>query len=156
MRLLGMASGPAVIKGCLDSCTGLEAALPGPPMAPESTWSPSQSEAPWHMWVLSHCGCCCQVASVMPDSVRPHRRQPTRLRSPWDSLGKNTGVGCHFLLRSSQSTSEQNCYRQNCVFPRHAPAYMKPQSLMWLRLAFMEVIKVKWDHEGGALIRPDW
>ena len=34
----------------------------------------------------------------MSDSVRPHRQQPTRLRSPWDSPGKNTGVGCHFLL----------------------------------------------------------
>ena len=35
----------------------------------------------------------------MSDSVRPHRRQPTRLRCPWDSPGKNTGVGCHFLLQ---------------------------------------------------------
>ena len=31
----------------------------------------------------------------MSDSVRPHRRQPTRLPCPWDSPGKNTGVGCH-------------------------------------------------------------
>ena len=36
----------------------------------------------------------------MSDSVRPHRRQPTRLPHPWDSPGKNTGVGCHFLLLS--------------------------------------------------------
>ena len=35
----------------------------------------------------------------MSDSVRPHRRQPTRLSHPWDSPGKNTGVGCHFLLQ---------------------------------------------------------
>ena len=35
----------------------------------------------------------------MSDSVRPHRRQPTRLHHPWDSPGKNTGVGCHFLLQ---------------------------------------------------------
>ena len=35
----------------------------------------------------------------MSDSVRPHRRQPTRLPHPWDSPGKNTGVGCHFLLQ---------------------------------------------------------
>ena len=33
----------------------------------------------------------------MSDPVRPHRRQPTRLPHPWDSPGKNTGVGCHFL-----------------------------------------------------------
>jgi len=31
--------------------------------------------------------------------MRPHRWQPTRLPRPWDSLGKNTGVGCHFLLQ---------------------------------------------------------
>ena len=36
----------------------------------------------------------------MSNSVRPRRRQPTRLPHPWDSLGKNTGVGCHFLLKS--------------------------------------------------------
>ena len=35
----------------------------------------------------------------MSDSVRPHRRQPTRLPRPWDSPGKNTAVGCHFLLQ---------------------------------------------------------
>ena len=35
----------------------------------------------------------------MSNSVWPHRRQPTRLPRPWDSPGKNTGVGCHFLLQ---------------------------------------------------------
>ena len=49
----------------------------------------------------------------MSDSVRPHRRQPTRLSHPWDSLGKNTGVGCHFLLQcmkvKSQSEVVQSC-----------------------------------------------
>ena len=34
----------------------------------------------------------------MSDSVQPHRRQPTRLLRPWDSPGKNTGVGCHFKI----------------------------------------------------------
>ena len=40
----------------------------------------------------------CKVASVMSDSVRPHGQQPTRLLCPRDSLDKNPGVGCHFLL----------------------------------------------------------
>ena len=39
---------------------------------------------------------------VVSDSVRPHRRQPTRLPRPWDSPGKNTGVGCHFLPVNKQ------------------------------------------------------
>ena len=49
----------------------------------------------------------------MSDSVRPHRRQPTRLPRPWDSPGKNTGVGCHFLLQcvkvESESEVAQSC-----------------------------------------------
>ena len=36
----------------------------------------------------------------------PHRRQPTRLRRPWDSPGKNTGVGCHLLLQCMKAKSE--------------------------------------------------
>ena len=49
----------------------------------------------------------------MSDSVRPHRWQPTRLCRPWDSPGKNTGVGCHFLLQcmkvKSDSEVAQSC-----------------------------------------------
>ena len=51
--------------------------------------------------------CCCCVASVVSDSVRPHRRQPTRLPHPWDSPGKNTGVGFHFLLQCMKVKSER-------------------------------------------------
>ena len=50
--------------------------------------------------------CCCLVASVVSNSVQPHRRQPTRLPRPWDSLGKNAGVGCHFLLQCMKVKSE--------------------------------------------------
>ena len=42
----------------------------------------------------------------MSDSVQPHRWQPTRLPHPWDSPGKNTGVGCHFLLQCMRVKSE--------------------------------------------------
>ena len=49
----------------------------------------------------------------MSDSVWPHRGQPTRLPHPWDSPGKNTGVGCHFLLQcmkvKSESEVPQSC-----------------------------------------------
>ena len=59
------------------------------------------------------CCCCCCVTSVMSDSVRPHRWQPTRLPHPLDSRGKNTGVGCHFLLQcwkvKSESEVAQSC-----------------------------------------------
>ena len=56
---------------------------------------------------------CCEVVSVVSDSVRLHRRQPARLFRPWDSPGKNTGVGCRFLLQyknvKSESEVAQSC-----------------------------------------------
>ena len=46
------------------------------------------------------------LTSVVSDSVRLQRQQPTRLPCPWDSPGKNTGVGCHFLLQCIKVKSE--------------------------------------------------
>ena len=42
----------------------------------------------------------------MSGSAQPHRWQPTRVPRPWDSPGKNTGVGCHFLLQCMKVKSE--------------------------------------------------
>ena len=55
----------------------------------------------------------CQVTTVVSDSLQPHRRQPTRLPRPWDSPGKNTGVGCHFLLQSMKVKNEREV-TQSC------------------------------------------
>ena len=66
----------------------------------------------WHC-----CCCCCWVASVVSDSVRPHRQQPTRLLCPWDSPGENTGVGSHFLLQCMKVKSESEV-AQSC--PTHS------------------------------------
>ena len=49
-----------------------------------------------------------------PTLCDPHRRQPTRLPHPWDSPGKNTGVGCHFLLQCMKVKSE-NEVAQSCL-----------------------------------------
>ena len=54
----------------------------------------------------------------MSDSVRPHRRQPSRLPRPWDSPGKNTGVGCHFLLQCMKVKSEREV-TQSCPTLSH-------------------------------------
>ena len=81
-----------------------------------------------HYELLSHCSidaqlphdqwCCpsfygCKVASVLSDSVQPHRRWPARLPHPWDSPGKNTGVGCHFLLQCRKVKTESEV-AQSC------------------------------------------
>ena len=50
----------------------------------------------------------------MSDSVRPQRQQPTRLPRPWDSPGKNTGVGCHFLLQCMKVKRESEV-AQSCL-----------------------------------------
>ena len=46
-------------------------------------------------------------------TLGPHRRQPTRLPRPWDSPGKNTGVGCHFLLQCMKVKRESEV-AQSC------------------------------------------
>ena len=69
----------------------------------------------WWPFFLS----CCWVTSVMSDSVQPHRRQPTRLPRPWDSPGKNTGVGCHFLLQCRKGKNESEVAQSCPTLRRH-------------------------------------
>ena len=49
--------------------------------------------------------CSC---SVMSNSLQPHGLQPARFLCPWDFPGKNTEVGCHFLLQGIFSTQGSN------------------------------------------------
>ena len=69
--------------------------------------------------------CCCQVALVVSDSVRLHGLQPTRLLCPWDSPGKNTGVGCHFLLQCMKVESESEV-TQSCLTLSDRPHGLRP------------------------------
>ena len=66
--------------------------------SPQSFYGDCFIESPW---VLTHI-----AAKSLQSSVEPHRWQPTRLRRPWDSPGKNTGVGCYFLLQCMKVKSE--------------------------------------------------
>ena len=100
------------------------------------------------LYVCTCCCCCCQVASVVSDSVRPHRRQPTRLPRPWDSPAKNTGVGCHFLLQCMKVKSECEV-AQSCPTLSDPMDYSLPGSsihgifqarvLEWGAIAFSDV-----------------
>ena len=89
--------------------------------------------------------CCCQVTSVVSNSVQPHRQQPTRLPRPWNSLGKNTGVGCHFLLQcvkvKSESEASQSCLTLSdavdCSPPGSSvPGIFQARILEWGVIAF--------------------
>ena len=93
--------------------------------------------------------CCCCVASVVADSVRPHRWQPTRLLFPWDSPGKNTGVGCHFLLQFMKVRIESEI-AQSCPTLSDPMDYSLPGSsfhgifqarvLEWGAIAFSNIL----------------
>ena len=63
----------------------------------------------------------------MSDSVQPHRRKPTRLPRPWDSPGKNTGVGCHFLLQCMKVKRESEV-TQSCLTLSDPMDYRPPGS----------------------------
>ena len=79
-------------------------------------------------------GCCyCWVTSVVANSVQPHRWQPTRLPCPWDSPGKNTGVGCHFLLQRIFPTQGLNPGLPHCkqdALPSEPPGKSLEQCLV--------------------------
>ena len=66
----------------------------------------------------------------MSDSVRPHRWQPTRFPHPWDSPGKNTGVGCHFLL---QCVKVKSLSRVRLLATSWTAAYQAPSSMGFSR-----------------------
>ena len=83
----------------------------------------------------------------MSDPVRPHRRQPTRLHRPWDSPGKNIGVGCHFLLQcmkvKTESEVAQSCPtlrdHMDCSLPGSSVhGIFQARVLEWGAIAFSE------------------
>ena len=95
----------------------------------------------------------------MSNSVRPHRWQPTRLPRPWGSPGKNTGVGCHYLLQCRKVKSEneviQSCLTlrdpMDCSLPgSSAHEIFQARVLEWgdsnVLSIFEEEIKLKKSH----------
>ena len=74
------------------------------------------------------------VASVVSDSVQPQRRQPTRLPRPRDSPGKNTGVGCHFLLQCMKGKVKVKSLSRVRLFATPwTAAYQAPPSMGFSR-----------------------
>ena len=88
----------------------------------------------------------------MSNSVQPHRRQPTRLHRPWDSPGKNTGVGCHFLLQCLSVKSESEVAQlhltlsdpMDCSLPVSSiHGIFQARVLEWVATAFSQKIVYK-------------
>ena len=85
----------------------------------------------------------------MSDSVRPHRPQPTRLPRPWDSPGKNTGVGCHVLRQCMKVKSESEVAQlcptlsdpMDCSLPGSSVhGIFQARVLEWGAIAFSELL----------------
>ena len=103
-------------------------------------------------YILHHCCCCCcWVASVVSDSVQPHRRQPTRLPSPCDPPGKNTGVGCHFLLQCMKVKSGSELAQSGLTLPNpmdcsppgsSVHGIFQARVLEWVAIAFSDYITI--------------
>ena len=89
-----------------------------------------------------------RFSHVRADSVRPHRWQPTRLHHPWDSPGKNTGVGCHFFLQcmkvQRESEITQSCLTlsnpMDCSLSGSSlHGIFQARVLEWVAIAFSEL-----------------
>ena len=98
----------------------------------------------------------------MSNSVRPHKRKPIRLPCPWDSPGKNPGVGCQFLLQCMKVKSESEVAQahptlsdpMDCSLPVSAiHGIFQARVLEWGAIAFskalLQDLKIdlkKWKH----------
>ena len=81
-------------------------------------------------------------------TLQPHRQQPTRLPRPLDSPGKNTGVGCHFLLQCMKVKSESEvaqvcltlCAPMDCSLPGSSTHWIfQARVLEWGAITFSEI-----------------
>ena len=90
---------------------------------------------------LDHINSSSQVkwnCSVMSDSLQPHGLEPARLHFPWDSPGKNTGVGCHFLLQGIFPIQGSNPGFPHCrqmLLPSEPPGSLH-LNLIWMYQRF--------------------
>jgi len=112
--ILGEKQESEVTQSCTILCDPMDCSLPGSSIhgifqARVLEWVAISSSNAWKWKVKS------LSRSVVSDSRRPHRQQPTRLPHPWDCPGKNTGVGCHCLLRiPGEATTKNKTHLHRC------------------------------------------
>ena len=151
-----MDSSPAgsSLHGVLQARVLEWAAIPSPGDLPDPGITLRPPACGQILYLLSHrcCCCCCCVAPVVSASVRPHRRQPSRLPHPWDSPGRNTGVGCHSLLQCMKVKSESEV-AQSCPTlcdpidgsppGSPVPGTLQARTLEWVAISFSNAWKWK-------------
>ena len=91
-------------------------------------------------WVRVSCAfyaVCCASSLSCADSLRPHGLQPARLLCPWNSSGKNTGVGCHALLQGIFPTQGSNPGLPHCRWILYYLSHQgNPRILEWVAYPF--------------------
>ena len=99
------------------------------------------------------------LSHFMSNSVRPQRRQPTRVPHPWDSPGKNTAVGCHFLLQCMKLKREREV-AQLCLTPSDPMDCSPPGSsihgIFQARVLEWDAIAFKTKHKAGPCLAGAW
>ena len=87
--------------------------------------------------------------------MQPHRRQPTRLPDPWDSPGKNTGVGCHFLLQCMKMIVKSLSHVRLPATPWTA-AYQAPPSMGFSRQEYWNGVPLPSPNYWWSLANSSW
>ena len=96
---------------------------------------------------------CCAVLSrsVVSDSLRPHGLQPARLLCPCNFLGKNTGVGCHFLLQQIFQTQGSNSHLVHLLHWQADSLPLAPPGKLslFIYIFIRSIIIIRHSHLGG-------
>ena len=140
------AAAAKLLQSCPTLCDPIDGGPPGSAV-------PGILQARTLEWVaISFSNAWKWSCSVMSDSVRHHRRQPTRLPRPWDSPGKNSGVGCHFLLQCMKVKSESEVGQSyltlrdpmDCSLPGSSVhGIFQARVLEWVAIAF-SIDQLQW------------
>ena len=116
--------------------------LPDPGFKPPSLMSPALAGRFFPTsatWEAPKCSMCCAVLShsVVSDPLWPQGLKPTRLLCPWNSPGKNAGIGCHALLQGIFPTEGSNPGLQHCRQILYQLSHQgSPRILDWVAYPF--------------------
>ena len=102
-----------VAQSCPTLSDPMDCSLPGSSVHGISQARILECHLPFPYLYLTHAAAAAKLLQSCLTLVQPHRQQLTKLPRPWDSPGKNTGVGCHFLLQCMKVQSESEV-TQSC------------------------------------------
>ena len=103
---------------------------------------------------LYHIHCAVLSFSVVSDSLQLHGLRPFRLLCPWDSLGKNTGVGCHALLQGILPTQGQHPINPSTFQAQLRPEGLEKWTISWCKEMQRHAAKEHGYKEGNNCCHP--